>query len=106
MTAKIRLDLTPDEIEAAADLAKRRGFPDLTAYVRQLIRDDVSEHDEAFDGEADDDPAERLRQAWRDMKAGRVMTREEFRRRMSSDAVISSPFTRNRIAMTFRINRF
>ncbi|MBL8131841.1 MAG: hypothetical protein JNL42_08290 [Anaerolineae bacterium] len=42
---------------------------------------DVSEHDEAFDGEADDDPAERLRQAWRDMKAGRVMTREELRRR-------------------------
>lgn len=84
MAARPKLNLTSSELEEAENLARRRGFTDLTAYMRQLIKKDA-EQDGKLSSEADEDPLESFKRGWDDAMNGRVMTREEFRRRMSAD---------------------
>lgn len=84
--------LTIEEEEAVKALAQRRGFSELREYVRSLIVADAQQHGEALllpeDDEDDElpDPEESFRIAWEDAMNGRTMSREEFRRRMMSDA--------------------
>lgn len=79
---------TSTERKSYEALAKRRGFASLRGYVRTLIEQDVQQHGETVEDDSDelDDPVESFRQAWDDAMNGRVMSREEFRRRMKNDA--------------------
>jgi hypothetical protein len=83
--------LSIEEEKAVEALARRRGFSELREYVRSLIEADAQEHGEELslaedEGDELDDPAESLRRGWEDAMNGRTMSREEFRRRMMSDA--------------------
>ncbi|MCC6803461.1 MAG: hypothetical protein IT319_11305 [Anaerolineae bacterium] len=80
---------TADEREEYEVQARRRGFQNLRDYLQMLIRQDAELHREPPDIDADDeldDPVESFKRGWDDAMNGRVMSREEFRRRMQRDA--------------------
>jgi hypothetical protein len=60
------IEVSPEERQEIEARAHERGFDTLEAYVRALIEADE------FEDEDDIDPAEALREAMRDIKAGRV----------------------------------
>ena len=80
---------TADEHRAFEALARRRGFSSLRGYLRTLIKQDAEQHGETVGMEPDaqlDDAFESFKQGWDDAMNGRVVSREEFRRRMLDDA--------------------
>lgn len=77
---------TSEEEKAVEALAQRRGFAELREYVRMLVEADAQQHGEVVLLTHNDDAAESFRRGWEDAMEGRTMTREEFRRRMLSDA--------------------
>lgn len=85
MTEKL---FTPDEHKKIDALAKRRGFKTAREFMRALLKQDADQHGEAAIIDADDeldDPFESFKQGWDDAMNGRVMSREEFRRRMQDE---------------------
>ncbi len=84
MTEKL---FTSHERRQLEEIARRRGFESLRSYVQMLVKQDVEQHAEtvAADDELDD-PIESFKQGWADVREGRVMSHEEFVRRMSEDA--------------------
>ncbi len=81
MTERI---FTTAERKKFEEQAHRRGFQTLRDYVQTLIQQDAERH-----GEADDellDPVEGFKQGWADAMEGRMMSHEEFVRRMTEDA--------------------
>ncbi len=77
------------ERESLKSLAKRRGFKSARDYVRALVRQDAKQHGETVDLEDEDeldDPFESFKRGWDDAMNGRVMSYEEFHRRMTTDA--------------------
>jgi hypothetical protein len=78
---------TEDEQQEFEALAQRRGFSSLRGYMRALIKQDAEQHGEAV--EIDDDlidPVEGFMEGWADAREGRVISHEEFVRRMNEDA--------------------
>ena len=83
-------DYTLTEDEALATLALRRGYVTVRRYLIDLIERDAEQHGEPRpvleDDDELDDPVENLKQALLDVKHGRVMSWEEFERKMREDA--------------------
>jgi hypothetical protein len=80
---------TPDERKQFEALAHQWGFKSLREYVLTYIRQDIQQHGESVEVNADDeldDPIESIKQGWADVREGRVMSHEEFVRRMNEDA--------------------
>lgn len=75
---------TPHERKAFEALARRRGFNSAREFMRALLKLDAEQHGEAEDDLGD--PFESFKRGWDDAMNGRVMSREEFRRRMRDDA--------------------
>ncbi|MEP7292737.1 MAG: hypothetical protein ABI835_13225 [Chloroflexota bacterium] len=69
-------------------LAQRRGFKTARDFMQALLKQDAEQHGEAAVIESDDelgDPFESFKRGWDDAMNGRVMTYEEFERRMQSE---------------------
>ncbi len=83
----LMIPMTTEEHKRLEELARRRGFNTPDDYVRALVELDAEQHGEAAPFEADesDDPFESFKRGWDDAMNGHVMSREEFRRRMSED---------------------
>ncbi|MBI1280931.1 MAG: hypothetical protein GC179_22595 [Anaerolineaceae bacterium] len=62
----ISIELTPDEHEKLADLARKQGYDALTDYLRHIMTQDL-----VID-EAGDDPEIAFEEGWSDIVAGRV----------------------------------
>ena len=63
----LTLELTPEEKARIQELAHRRGYDDLEAYLMALIEWDA-EDDEDFD----EDPKAAFRQAWHEAMTGQT----------------------------------
>jgi molybdopterin-guanine dinucleotide biosynthesis protein A len=76
-----------DEQAALEAIARRRGFTSVRQYVLSLVANDAEQHHEAAPIVADelDDPVEGLKQALLDVKAGRLLTEEEFWKAVADD---------------------
>lgn len=81
MTERI---FTRDERKAFEELARRRGFNTAREFMHDLLKRDAEQHGETNNDL--DDPFESFKRGWDDAMNGRVMSREEFRRRMREDA--------------------
>lgn len=79
---------TPDERKQIDALARRRGFKTAREFMRALLKQDAEQHGEAVVIDAPDeldDPFESFKQGWDDAMNERVMSYEEFERRMRSE---------------------
>jgi hypothetical protein len=86
MTEKL---FTADERKQLEALAQRRGFKTARDFMRALLKQDAEQHGEAdvIDAEDElDNPFESFKRGWDDAMNGRVMSYEEFERRMQDDA--------------------
>lgn len=79
---------TTAERKAVEDLARRRGFPEVRDYLRQLVKADAAEHGEATPFVEDVDDAHirsSIQQGYREVLNGDVLTEEEFWKAVSKD---------------------
>lgn len=89
MEASRKNIFTAEERKALEEMAQRRGFKTVRAFVWTLVNQDARQHGETATIGADDeldDPFESFKRGWEDAMKGRTMSREEFRRRMLEDA--------------------
>lgn len=83
---KIRIELSDEELEGLADVARRRGHKNITEYVRYLVNEDAVRHDEA--SPVDDDEMhilESFREAWGDAMNGRGRPAREVLAELEED---------------------
>lgn len=65
----ISIELTPDEHEKLADLARKQGYDALTDYLRHLMTQDLELDDDNLE---EINPEAAFREGWADIVAGRV----------------------------------
>jgi hypothetical protein len=63
----ISIELTPDEHEKLADLARKQGYGVLTDYLHHIMTQDL-----AFEDKEELNPEAAFREGWGDIVAGRV----------------------------------